>query len=83
MPDANELTIKLVADKRSGERLGAQAIGYSQNVLPRINTVTSLLKSRGTIDDLLHLDLPYSPPYSATIDPILTAAYKLNEMMKK
>ena len=83
MPDANELTIKVVADKRSGELLGAQAIGYSQNVLPRINTITSLLKSRSTVDDLLHLDLPYSPPYSATIDPILTCAYKLKDMIKK
>ncbi len=83
MPDANELTIKIVADKRSGEILGAQAIGYSQNVLPRINTITSLLKSRSTIDDLLHLDLPYSPPYSATIDPILTCAYKLQDIIKK
>lgn len=83
MPDANELTIKLTADKRSGEILGAQAIGYSQNVLPRINTITSLLKSRATIDELLHLDLPYSPPYSATIDPILTCAYKLKDMIEK
>ncbi len=81
MPNANQLTIKLVADKRSGEILVAQAIGLAGNVAQRINTITSALKTRATIDQLLHLDLPYAPPYSSSIDPILTAAYKLKELM--
>ena len=83
MPDANKMTIKIVADKRSGEILGAQGIGWSGNVTQRINTITSALKSRLTIDGLMHLDLAYSPPFSSSIDPILTACYKLKEMMKK
>lgn len=81
MPQARELTLKLVADKRSGEILGAQAIGFLGNVAQRINTVTSALKSRMTVEDLLHLDLPYSPPFSSSIDPLLTACYKLKELM--
>lgn len=82
MPDVNKMTIKVVADKRSGEILGAQGIGWSGNVTQRINTITSALKSRLTIDGLLHLDLAYSPPFSSSIDPILTACYQLKEMMK-
>lgn len=81
MPNSNTITIKLIADKRSGELLGAQGVGFAGNVSQRINTITSLLKSRGTIEDLLHLDLPYAPPYSSSIDPIITAAYKLKEMI--
>lgn len=83
MPDSNKLTIKLVADKRSGEILGAQGIGWSGNIAQRINTITSALRSRLTIEELLHLDLAYAPPFSSSIDPILTAAYKLKEQMKK
>ncbi len=83
MPDANEITIKLVADKRSGELLGAQGVGRGANVAQRINTIASALKSRTRVEDLLHLDLPYAPPYSGSIDPILTAAYKLKELLNK
>ncbi len=83
MPNANDLTIKLVADKRSGEILGAQGIGKTGNVAQRINTIATILKTRGTIDTLIHLDLPYAPPFSSSIDPVLTACYKLKELMKK
>lgn len=83
MPNVNKMTIKIVADKRSGEILGAQGIGWSGNVTQRINTITSALKSRLTVDELLHLDLAYSPPFSSSIDPILTACYQLKDMMKK
>lgn len=83
MPAANELTIKLVADKRSGELLGAQGVGCVGNIAQRINTIATALKARATVDELLHLDLPYAPPFSSSIDPVLTAAYKLKELIKK
>ncbi len=83
MPNANEITIKLVADKRSGELLGAQGVGKSFNVAQRINTIASVLKTRSRVEDLLHLDLPYAPPFSGSIDPILTAAYKLKEQLER
>jgi len=83
MPNSNKMTIKLVADKRSGELLGAQGIGWSGNIAQRINTITSALKSRLTVEQFLHLDLAYAPPFSSSIDPILTAAYKLKEIIKK
>ena len=80
MPDSNTMTLKLVADKRSGELLGAQGIGCA-NIAQRINTITSLLKTRASVDELLDLDLPYAPPYSGSIDPVLTGAYKLKELL--
>lgn len=80
MPNSNTMTLRLVADKRSGELLGAQGIGCA-NIAQRINTITSLLRTRSSIDDLLDLDLPYAPPFSGSIDPVLTAAYKLKELL--
>lgn len=83
MPDSNELIFKLVADKRSGELLGAQSIGRFGNVAQRINTITAALKTRTTVNDLLYLDLPYAPPFSGSIDPVLTAAYQLKSQLDK
>ena len=83
MPSSGEIVFKLVADKRSGEILGAQSIGCAGNILQRINTITSALQKRSTVDDILYLDLPYAPPFSGSIDPVLTAAYKLKELLDK
>ena len=83
MPNSRNMTIKITADKRSGELLGAQGIGCGASVAQRINTITSLLNTRSSVNDLIDLDLAYAPPYSGSIDPILTAAYKLKELLKK
>lgn len=73
MPDAQEITLKLVADYYSQKILGAQAIGPG-DVHKRIGTVVACIMSDFKVDDLLNLDLPYAPPYSPTIDPLLTVA---------
>lgn len=81
MPDAREIYFKLIADRRSGELLGAQAVGHVGNTIQRINTISSALKLRYKVSDILYLDLPYAPPFSGSTDPILTASYKLKEML--
>ncbi len=73
MPEVENITIKLVIDKHSREILGAQAIGCGE-ANQRINTVSSSLLVSTKIDDFLNLDLPYAPPYSPAIDPLLNAA---------
>lgn len=82
MPDSNSITVKLIADKRTGELLGAQAVGVG-DADKRIYTVTSALRANLTVQEFLHLDLTYSPAFSSTIDPLLTAAYKLKEKIDK
>lgn len=82
MPKIGTLKVKLTIDKRTGEILGAQAIGKG-DVDKRISVVASALRANLTINEFLHLDLPYSPPFSSTIDPLLTAAYKLKQMMEE
>ncbi len=80
MPKIGTLKVKLTVDKRTGEILGAQAIGTGDTD-KRISVVASALRANLTIYEFLHLDLPYSPPFSSTIDPLLTAAYKLKQMI--
>lgn len=82
MPNAKNITIKLIADKKSRNLLGAQGIGCG-DADKRINTLATGLICPMTVDDFFSSDITYAPPYSPSIDPLLTAAEnlikKLNE----
>lgn len=80
MPEAKNITIKLIADKKTRKLLGAQAIGCG-DADKRVNAVASGLTCAMTVDDFLSTDLTYAPPYSPSIDPLLTAAEKLAEKL--
>lgn len=80
MPQAKNITIKLVADKSSKKLLGAQAIGCG-DADKRVNTVTSGLLCGITVDEFFSNDITYAPPYSPTIDPLLNAAQLLMEKL--
>lgn len=82
MPEAKNITIKLVADKNTRKLLGAQAIGCG-DADKRVNTVATGLLCHMSADDFLSNDLTYAPPYSPSIDPLLTAAEKLVEKLNK
>lgn len=72
MPEADGITLKVVADKITGLLLGGQAIG-SVGADKRINALASALVGHLTVEDFRNNDLTYSPPYSTTIDPLLNA----------
>ncbi len=80
MPNTNEITLKLVADRRTGEILGAQAVGKG-DADKRINTATSALRSKMTVEELINLDLTYAPSFATPIDPLLEAAYRLQKII--
>lgn len=82
MPDVNNITLKLVADKNSGKLLGCQAIGAG-DADKRVNVVTSALLAGMTVEDFFKNDLTYAPPYSPTIDPLLNAAQILLGKIEK
>ena len=80
MPDVNNITLKLIADKNSGKLLGCQAVG-SGDADKRVNTVTSALLAKLNVTDFYQNDLTYAPPFSTTIDPLLNAAQILSEKL--
>lgn len=82
MPDVNNITLKLVADKKTGLLLGCQAVGTG-DADKRVNTITSALLAKMTVDDFFKNDITYAPPYSPTIDPLLNAAQILLKMLEK
>ncbi len=72
MPQASDITLKVIADKVTGLLLGAQAIG-AVGADKRINALTSALIGHLTVEEYSSNDFTYSPPYSTTIDPLLNA----------
>ena len=80
MPNVKEITIKLIADKKTGTILGSQGIGLG-DVDKRIIVVVSALQKRMTVNELIHLDLTYMPETSGAIDPLLTLCYELKKVI--
>lgn len=73
MPEVKNITLKLVADKRSHRILGAQAIGCG-DADKRVNTVSVGLLRSITVEELIDVDLTYAPPFSTSIDILISAA---------
>ena len=76
MPGVKNVTLKLVADKRSHKILGAQAIGCG-DADKRVNTVAIGLLRGITVEELIDVDLTYAPPFSTSIDILISAAQLL------
>jgi NADPH-dependent 2,4-dienoyl-CoA reductase/sulfur reductase-like enzyme len=74
-PDAAPMTVKLTAERGTGQLLGAQIVGRSGSA-KRIDTLAVALWNRMTVDEMSMLDLGYAPPYSPVWDPVLVAARK-------
>ncbi|UOQ91742.1 FAD-dependent oxidoreductase [Halobacillus shinanisalinarum] len=69
----NPMTLKLIYDEQSRQLLGGQIIGR-QGVDKRIDVLATAIYHNMTVDELIDLDLSYSPPYNSVWDPIQQAA---------
>ncbi len=81
MPEVRNVTIKLTADKRTHKLLGGQAIGCG-DADKRINTLSVGLLNGITVEEFLGADITYAPPFSTTIDPLLSATRLLIDKLK-
>jgi len=75
-PGAEELTVMLMADRESGQVLGASIVG--REGVKRIDTVATALHGEMSVEDVENLDLAYAPPFSPVWDPVATAARVLS-----
>jgi CoA-dependent NAD(P)H sulfur oxidoreductase len=79
-PGRQEFSLKLIADRKDGRLLGAQAVG-SGNVDKMIDIVATALLGKLTCADLENADLAYSPPFSPVLSTIIVAAGILKSKM--
>ena len=72
-PGAKQLSIKVLYDVE-GKVLGAQAIGY-EGVDKFIDVIATVIKFKGTMEDLTELELAYAPPYLSAKSPANMAGF--------
>jgi NADPH-dependent 2,4-dienoyl-CoA reductase/sulfur reductase-like enzyme len=76
LPSARPITVKMLAECRSGRVLGCQIVG-EEGAAKRIDVVAAAITARMTVSDIVDLDLSYAPPVSPLWDPVQVAARQL------
>ena len=79
-PGAKRISMLVLFDPETGKLLGAQAVG-EDGVDKRIDVVATAIFAGLTIDDLMDLELSYSPQYGSAKDPINHAGYVGNNVL--
>ncbi|MFJ2131381.1 FAD-dependent oxidoreductase [Streptomyces sp. NPDC087845] len=74
-PGARPMTVKMLAEYRTGRLLGVQIVGR-EGAAKRVDIAAVALTAGMTVDQMTALDLGYAPPFSPVWDPVLVAARK-------
>lgn len=80
-PGASDLIMKLLYNPETGKIYGAQIIG-KEGVDKRIDVISSVMKTFGTVYDLSDLQLAYAPPFGSAKDPVNILGY-ISENIKE
>jgi NADPH-dependent 2,4-dienoyl-CoA reductase/sulfur reductase-like enzyme len=75
-PGSAPITVKMVADRTSGQLLGAQIVG-KEGAGKRIDTAALAVWNEMAVEEVAMLDLSYAPPLSPLWDPVLVAARRV------
>jgi len=81
-PGSESITAKILFDKNSGRLLGAQLAGR-EGVSKRIDIFATALYNKNTVEDLLALDLSYTPPLSPAWDIVTLCAQQALKKIRK
>jgi len=68
-PGASQIHLVVHVDADTGRILGAQAVG-AEGVDKRIDVLATAIRAGMTVDELIDLDLAYSPPYGQAKDAV-------------
>ncbi|MER6561150.1 FAD-dependent oxidoreductase [Streptomyces sp. NPDC001027] len=74
-PGASPMTVKMLAERRTGRLLGVQIVGR-EGAGKRVDVAAVALTAGMTVEQMTALDLGYAPPFSPVWDPVLVAARK-------
>lgn len=74
-PGAAPMTVKVLAERRTGRLLGLQIVG-GEGAAKRVDVGAVALTAGMTVEQMTALDLGYAPPFSPVWDPVLVAARK-------
>lgn len=81
-PGARPMTVKMLAEYRTGRLLGVQIVGR-KGAAKRVDVAAVALTAGMTVEQMTSLDLGYAPPFSPVWDPVLVAARKTVTALRK
>ncbi|MEU0397707.1 FAD-dependent oxidoreductase [Streptomyces sp. NPDC006208] len=81
-PGAALMTVKMLAERRTGRLLGVQIVGREGSG-KRVDIAAVALTAGMTVEQMTALDLGYAPPFSPVWDPVLVAARKATTAVRK
>ncbi len=79
-PGAQQMSLKLIFDSKTGEILGAQGIG-KEGVDKRIDVIATAIRGGITAPELADLELAYAPPFGSAKDAINMLGYISENIM--
>ena len=79
-PNALPLSVKITFSPDNGKLFGAQVVGF-EGVDKRVEMFASVIKSGGTIYDLMELEHAYAPPFSSAKDPVNMAGFVADNVL--
>lgn len=79
-PGAEQMSLKLIFDAKTGEILGAQGIG-KEGVDKRIDVIATAIRGGITAPELADLELAYAPPFGSAKDAINMLGYIAENLM--
>ncbi|MGW0190485.1 FAD-dependent oxidoreductase [Streptomyces sp. NPDC003362] len=81
-PGASPMTVKMLAERRTGRLLGVQIVGR-EGAGKRVDIAAVALTAGMTVEQMTALDLGYAPPFSPVWDPVLVAARKAAQAVRR
>jgi NADPH-dependent 2,4-dienoyl-CoA reductase/sulfur reductase-like enzyme/rhodanese-related sulfurtransferase len=78
-PGAETVTLKILWNPGDGRILGAQAVG-KDGIDKRLDILATALRGNLTIEDLVHLELSYAPPFGSAKDVVNIAGFAATNM---
>ncbi|MEU3981098.1 FAD-dependent oxidoreductase [Streptomyces sp. NPDC026672] len=81
-PGASPMTVKMLAERRTGRLLGVQIVGR-EGAAKRVDIAAVALTAKMTVEQMTSLDLGYAPPFSPVWDPVLVAARKATAKVRE
>jgi len=81
-PGAALMTVKMLAEHRTGRLLGVQIVGR-EGAAKRVDIAAVALTAGMTVEQMTALDLGYAPPFSPVWDPVLVAARKASTAVRR
>lgn len=79
-PGTTPITVKMIAERRTGRLLGAQLVGREGSG-KRVDVCATAVWNEMTVEEIVALDVGYAPPFAPVWDPVLVAARKASDVV--